>query len=97
MRRSILDISLGNFSNLLFSVHNLILGPPDLDEVGVPVVPDVHTPTALRGLDEITSILADNLLNARLPLLGHLEMPVVGFAQGRVIDLGVAIFHGVCT
>lgn len=72
-----------------------MLGAPYFDYVRVPVVPDVHTPAALCGPDEITSILADNLLDMGFPLLGHLEMPVMGLAQGRIIDLGVAVIHDV--
>jgi len=71
-----------------------MLGSPHFDNVGIPVVPDVHAPTTLRSLDEITSILADNLLDVRFPLFGHLEMPVMGLAQRRIIDLGIAVIHG---
>lgn len=71
-----------------------MLGSPHFDNVCVPVVPDVHTPAALCGLYEITTIFTYDLFNMGLPILGHLEMPVVGLAQGRIIDLGVAVIHG---
>ena len=79
---------------MIFAVHNSVMGTPDFDYVRVPVVPDVHTSAALCSLDEITPILADDLLDMGFPLLGHLEMPVIGLAQRRIVDLGVAVIHG---
>ena len=65
---------------------------PYLNDVRVPVVPDVGAPTAPGCLDKITPISADDELNFIMPFLGGSKLPVVSPADRRVIKARVCHF-----